>query len=52
MSTLKHSRTVYNMIDFIGDLGGVIELITLLFGFFLLPIAEHSFLINAIQNLF
>lgn len=34
----------------LGDLGGVTELIMLMFGFFLIPIAEHSFLVKTIRQ--
>ena len=34
----------------IGDLGGVTEIVMLLFGFFLFPIAEFSFNIKAMKK--
>ena len=49
---LKHTRQVYGILDLLGDLGGVTEVIMLAFGFFLYPIAEHSFTMKAAQKLF
>jgi hypothetical protein len=49
---INHKRTSYNALDFMGDLGGVTELIMVLFGYFLIPIAEHSFLVKTIRAAF
>jgi len=38
--------------DLLGDLGGVTEVVMICFGFFLFPIAEHSFTMKAIKNLY
>lgn len=35
-----------------GDLGGVIEIVSVAFGFFLFCISEHSFYLGAIQKLY
>lgn len=35
-----------------GDLGGVTEVIMLMFGFFLYPISEHSYVMRATSRLF
>ena len=29
---LEHVRSVYNFMDFLGDIGGIVEIITLVFG--------------------
>lgn len=50
--TIRYTRKVYGMIDLLGDLGGVIEIVMLFFGFFLYPISEHSFNLEAIKKLF
>ena len=47
-----HRRRVYSIFDFLGDLGGVIEIILLVFGMFLLPIAKHSFILKATKKLY
>ena len=36
----------------LGDLGGVTEILMLVFGFFLFPISEHSFNIQAGKKLY
>ena len=50
--TIRHVRYIYGMLDVLGDLGGVTEVIMLLFGFFLYPIAEHSFILQALRRLY
>jgi len=50
--SIKHVRVVYDLLGVLGDLGGVTEVIMLFFGFFLQPISEHSFLLQAIKKLF
>jgi len=49
---VDHSRRIYGLLDFFGDLGGVLEIIMVSFGFFLFPISEHSFYMEVIKNLF
>lgn len=49
---VKHTRAVYGLIDLLGDLGGVTEVIMLVFGFFLFPVSEHNFTIQATKKLF
>ena len=44
----KHQRKVYGFLDLIGDLGGVTEVILLVFGFFLLPFSEYKFNLKAV----
>ena len=38
--------------DLIGDLGGVLEVITFIFGIFLFPVSEFSFIIKALEKLY
>jgi hypothetical protein len=49
---VKHERSVYGFLAMIGDLGGVTEIIMLLFGFFMFPISEFSFNIKAMKKWF
>ena len=49
---IRHSREIYSLFDILGDLGGVTEVIMLLFGFFLFPISEHSFSLQALKRLY
>lgn len=50
--SIRHVRYIYSLLDILGDLGGVTEVIMLLFGFFLYPIAEHSFSLQALRRLY
>ena len=38
--------------DLLGDLGGVVEIVLLSFGFFINSISEHSFYTNSISKLY
>jgi hypothetical protein len=40
------------MLDLLGDLGGVTEVIMILFGFFVFPFSEHQFTMAAAKKLF
>jgi hypothetical protein len=40
------------LLDLLGDLGGVTEVMLLLFNFFLLPISQHSFVVKMMKKLF
>ena len=50
--SVKFNRQIYNIFDLLGDLGGVTEVIMLVFGFFLFSVSEHSFYLTAISKLF
>ena len=45
---IKHSRSVYGLLDLFGDFGGFMEVLLLAASLFISPIAAHSFLIKAI----
>ena len=47
-----HSKEVYTMIDCLGDLGGLIEIIMTLAGAIMGSIAYHSFVLKAISKLY
>lgn len=47
-----HSRHIYGFIDFLGDIGGVLEVISFGFGLILLPISYHSFILKASRKFF
>ena len=49
---VKHQRRIYGYLDLLGDLGGVTEVIMIVFGIFLFPISKHSFIIKATKKLF
>lgn len=45
-------RNVYTFNDFLGDLGGLKEMIYIFFGYFMFPLSELSFLLKATNRLF
>lgn len=47
-----HSRTVYGVIDLLGDLGGVLEVIMVFTGAIFLPLSEHHFILQAAKRMF
>ena len=47
-----HERVIYSLLDLLGDLGGVTEIVTLIFGIFIYPISNHSYHIAAIKRMF
>ena len=48
----EHERSIYTIMDLIGDLGGVHDLIVLFFSFFMSGISEHSFVSKALGILY
>ena len=46
------SRVVFNILDVIGQIGGLLESTSSAFIILVSPIAKHSFLLKAIQSLF
>ena len=49
---INYSRQIYGYFDLLGDLGGVMEIFQVVFGFLLLPVAYHSFIVKATSKLF
>ena len=47
-----NDRAVYGIIDLLGDLGGVLEVIMVITGIFLCPISEHHFILQATKRMF
>ena len=47
-----HFRDIYNVFDLLGDLGGVTEVLILMFYLFITPLSEHSFTMKALSQLF
>ena len=45
---VTHIRERYRIMDILGDLGGVIEIIMIVLGTVLYPISEHSFILKAV----
>ena len=48
----SHSREVYNILALLGDLGGIFEIVMIIFGVFIFPISEHSFNLRASRMMF
>ena len=48
---IDNTREVYNVLDLLSDLGGVLEIISLVLGVFILPISEFSFILKAAKRL-
>ena len=46
--SVSHSRQVYGILDLLGDLGGVLEVILLITGMVFYSISEHNFVLKAI----
>ena len=49
---VSHSRAIYSFLDLLGDLGGVTEIILLVFGAILFPVSYHSYITKAINRLY
>ena len=49
---LLHVRSCYNILDFIGNIGGVLDIFVLVFGVFFSPISQFSFMIRALQKIY
>lgn len=49
---MLQARAIYNIFDLLGDLGGVSEVLGIVFGALLLPISEHSFIMDAMKRFF
>ena len=49
---ITYSREVYGFLDLLGDLGGITEVLMLVFGFFLFPISRHAFTLRSAKRFF
>ena len=50
--SVAHSREKYSLLDLLGDLGGVLEVIILVTGMIFFSISEHSFVLKVIEKMF
>ena len=48
----ESDRMVYAMLDLMGDLGGALEIIIVVFGLIFYPISEYSFTMKALKKLY
>ena len=49
---ITHERKAYTILDFLGDLGGIQDVIIGVFGIFIFPISNFKFYIEVIQKLY
>ena len=49
---IYHARATYDILDLLGNLGGIVEIMSVIFGVFLMPISYHSYVVKAINRLF
>ena len=42
---MEHTRSVYNLLDLMSDIGGLHEVVMIALGVFIYPISYHSFVI-------
>ena len=47
-----YSREVYNILDLLGDLGGVLEIMLILFSFAFTPISEYGYYLKLAKHMF
>ena len=47
-TSMKFNRRVYGWFDLLGDMGGVTDVLVMIFAFIFLPISEHMFTLKAI----
>ena len=47
-----HTRQIYSILDLLGDLGGVLEVLLFVAGLFILPLSEFSFNLKALSLLY
>lgn len=49
---VHYSREVFHSLDVFGDIGGIFEITMIIFGFFVFPISEHSFILRAARLMY
>jgi hypothetical protein len=50
--SIENSREIFSLLDLLGDLGGVTDVVIYFFGIFLFPISQHSFTMRYLQKMF
>ena len=50
--SVYHGRAIYSLLDLMGDLGGITEIFSIMFGMFLFPISYHSYIVKSLGKLF
>jgi len=49
---IKHKRKIYDLLDLLGDVGGVSSILIFVFSFICDPITHHSFVMKAMKKLY
>ena len=49
---IEHERSIYTFMDMIGDLGGVQEILIMMFGLLLFPFSEYSFVLKFMSKMY
>lgn len=49
---MTHTRKVYSITDFLGDIGGILEISLIALGSVFCAVSEHSFIVEATKRLF
>lgn len=49
---IMHGRKVYEVLSLIGDLGGVMGVLTLVLGFFIFPLSEALYIMKSTKRMF
>lgn len=49
---IEHHRRIYGLLDLLGDLGGVLEILAVSLGFTILPLSKHLFILEATKLIF
>jgi hypothetical protein len=52
MEEVVQERTVYNFLDLLGDMGGLVDIIVSFFGIVLFPMSKFSFILKALEKLY
>jgi hypothetical protein len=51
-ASIENSREIYSLLDLLGDLGGVTDVLIFIIGIFIFPISQHSFTMRYLQKMF
>ena len=51
-STISHQKSIYGFLDLIGDMGGLLDILTLFFAIFLRPYNTAIFNFTSIDKLY
>lgn len=45
-------RKIYSLLDLLGDMGGIMDIIIQVLGVFMFPLSEFSFILKALEKLY